>query len=378
MRRAVLTGSAFGTIAAVLMMLRLQIDEGVWLDSRVVPVALVGLFEGGSAGFIAAVVAVAYRIWLGGVGTVASVLTLLATACAAALACAWARRDRDVGPRHALALSLAVYALLLAGFTLLGARGLEIIGRAWLHLLGVTVIGIGVVARLFHDVVAEARFAEEHARFRAIIDEASDAIRIVDPDTFRILDVNRRDCELSGYPRSALIGRDVRDFWPEEPELRALRETSIAEARAHGFARAFGNPYRRASGDVIRVDSTRRIVDHDGRRYEIVIYRESVERENAEAAQRQAEDLRAITLVASAAAHEINNPLTVIVGSLELFSRRVAIDAQERRWLDRAAGAAQRIRDIVGRMTRITRIERTPPRPGLPPMLDIHKSSDVH
>src|SRR5439155_702551 len=123
--------------------------------------------------------------------------------------------------------------------------------------------------------------------------------------------------------------------------------------------------------------ATRRIVNHHGRRYEIVIYRESAEREAAETAQREAADLRAVALLASAAAHEINNPLTVVVGSLELLSRHVGADNQERRWLDRANAAARRIRDIVARMTRITRIERSEARPGLPPMLDIHKSSDV-
>jgi len=189
--------------------------------------------------------------------------------------------------------------------------------------------------------------------------------------------VNRRDCEISGYTRGALIGRDVRHFWPDQPDLRTRREATIAEARDHGFARAFGTPYRRATGELIRVDSTRRIVNHHGRRYEIVIYRESVEREAAETAQREAADLRAVALLASAAAHEINNPLTVVVGSLELLARHLGSDQQERRWLDRANAAAQRIRDIVARMTRITRIERTDARPGLPPMLDIHKSSDV-
>src|SRR5439155_1074729 len=80
--------------------------------------------------------------------------------------------------------------------------------------------------------------------------------------------------------------------------------------------------------------------------------------------QREAADLRAVALLASAAAHEINNPLTVVVGSLELLARHLGSDQQERRWLDRANAAAQRIRDIVARMTRITRIERTDARPG--------------
>src|SRR2546422_3343734 len=50
--------------------------------------------------------------------------------------------------------------------------------------------------------------------------------------------------------------------------------------------------YRRATGELIRVDSTRRIVNHHGRRYEIVIYRESVEREAAETAQRDRKSTR--------------------------------------------------------------------------------------
>ena len=361
----------------VLITARVETPEGIDLDAHTVPLALITLFEGWPTALVATTLPAAYRVWLGGNDAWASLLSLGAAAAAGSLAHAWARRGGGVSPRHALTLSLVVSLTTFASFALLGPRGLTLAGRAWLPLLAISVVGTGVVARLFGDVVERAEAVDAHARFRGIIDEASDAIRIVDPDTLKILDVNRRDCEISGYTRGALIGRDVRHFWPDEPDLRTRREATIAEARDHGFARAFGTPYRRATGELIRVDSTRRIVNHHGRRYEIVIYRESVEREAAETAQREAADLRAVALLASAAAHEINNPLTVVVGSLELLARHLGSDQQERRWLDRANAAAQRIRDIVARMTRITRIERTDARPGLPPMLDLHKSSDV-
>ncbi len=361
----------------VLITARVETPEGIDVDAQTVPVALITLFEGWPTALLATTLPAAYRVWLGGSDAWASVLSVGAAAAAGSLAHVWARRDGGVGPRHALALSVVVFLTTFASFALLDPGGLVLFGRAWLPLLAISVVGIGLVGRLFHDVVKHAEAVDAHARFRTIIDEASDAIRIVDPDTLTILDVNRRDCEISGYAREALIGRDVRTFWPDEPDFRARREATIAEARDHGFARAFGTPYRRATGELIRVDSTRRIVNHHGRRYEIVIYRESVEREAAETAQREAADLRAVALLASAAAHEINNPLTVVVGSLELLARHLGSDQQERRWLDRANAAAQRIRDIVARMTRITRIERTDARPGLPPMLDIQKSSDV-
>jgi len=376
-RRALLNGAVFGGLAVVLMTARIEIADGIYVDARTVPIALIALFEGWPTAVIAATMPAAYRAWLGGSGAWAGVLSLGAAAAAGGLAQTWARRDGGVGPRHALTLSVVVFLTTFVSFALLGARGLDLFGQVWFPLLAVFIVGIGFVARLFHDVVERTEAADAHARFRGIIDEASDAIRIVDPDTFKILDVNRRDCEISGYSREALIGRDVRHFWPDQPELQAPREATTAEAQTHSFARAFGTAYRRASGETIRVDATRRIVDHHGRHYEIVIYRESAEREAAEAARREATDLRAVALLASAAAHEINNPLTVVVGSLELLSRHLAPDHQERRWLERASAAAQRIRDIVARMARITRIERTDAGPGLPPMLDIQKSSDV-
>jgi signal transduction histidine kinase len=115
---------------------------------------------------------------------------------------------------------------------------------------------------------------------------------------------------------------------------------------------------------------------HDGQAYEIVMIRDAGAREALDAARREVLDLRAITLVANAAAHEINNPLTVIVGSIELLQRRLAPDGPENRWIDRAIDSAQRIREIIARMTRITRVEASGAFPGVPAMLDIRRSSD--
>ena len=51
-------------------------------------------------------------------------------------------------------------------------------------------------------------------------------------------------------------------------------------------------------------------------------------------------------------------------------------EGQEMRWIDRAIGSSTRIREIIGRMTRITRIESASSMPGIPAMLDIHRSSE--
>ena len=96
----------------------------------------------------------------------------------------------------------------------------------------------------------------------------------------------------------------------------------------------------------------------------------------AEAARRDAAQLRAVTSLARASAHEINNPLTVVLGGLVLVTRGVKRDSEEAKWLANAKHAAEDIRDIVKRMNRITSIEEVPSAGSLPDMLDIRKSSE--
>lgn len=359
------------------MVARIQVAPGVFIDARSAPIAIAALFEGWTAGIVATLPAVAYRVWLGGDGALAGVVGLLGVLAAGGLTHGWARHDDGLGWRHAFGLGSAVFLVTLGSFAILGERGVRQFASVWLPYAGIYAIGIGVTARLFGDVAERARLASERARFRSVLDEASDAIRIVDPDRMTIVDVNRAECELSGHRREDLIGRDAREVWPLEPELRAEHEAELAEAGEQGYARRFGLTLRTRDGALVRVDSTRRRVAHAGRRYDIIVSREAATREAAEAARREASELRAVTLLARAAAHEINNPLAVVIGSLDLLARRLPAEAKEGELIEQAIAGGTRIRDIVARMARITRVVAEPPTANLPPILDIRKSSEA-
>ena len=374
--RHILNGLAFGALGVTLAIARIQVAPDVYFDARNVPVALIALFEGWTAGLLAAGVVALYRWWgLGGVGMVPGIVSVLTVAVVGGLVHWWATRHGRVGTSHAFALGTATFLATLLGYALLGRPGLDKFAATWPHFLIAYVGGIGILAQLFRDVVEREQLSAAQQRFRALLDEASEAIRIVDPTSHRILETNRADSTLSGCGRASLIGRDAREFWPEDAEGRARWETLAAEASMAGVATGFGLPYRSATG-VRSVDLTVRRVVHDGRAYEIVMIRDAGAREALDAARREVLDLRAITLVANAAAHEINNPLTVIVGSIELLQRRVDADGPENRWVNRAIEAAQRIREIIARMTRITRVESSGAFPGVPAMLDIRRSSE--
>lgn len=103
--------------------------------------------------------------------------------------------------------------------------------------------------------------------------------------------------------------------------------------------------------------------------------RYAIERERLERAAREAEALRSVARLANAAAQEINDPLMVILGTLELLERRAAPDTAS--WgVPRALAAVERIREIIHRMMHITRFEVVNQPPTLPEMLDLRKSSD--
>ena len=250
--RPVAIGLTFGVVAVVLMISRIHVGDDRFVDARAIPIALVALGESVPAGVLAAAVAAAYRLWLGGSGTVAGVLGIAATAAAAVAVRAWARRDGGIGLRHSLVLSFAVWLLTAISFLLLGRHGPTMLAPVWLPLFFLNLVGIGLVARLFTQVV-------------------------------------------------------------------------LAQA--------------------------------------------------AEAARRDAAKLRAVTALAHAAAHEINNPLMAIVGGLALVARDLRPDSDQARWLATAKGGSDQIRDIVKRMNQITTVEEVPRQGALPPMLDITKSS---
>ena len=102
----------------------------------------------------------------------------------------------------------------------------------------------------------------------------------------------------------------------------------------------------------------------------------ATERKRAEEAQRQVATLRSVAALANAAAHEINNPLAVVVGHLELEVARTQ-DAETRLRLTKARAAAERIREIVARMHNVTGLEIADDPPGLPDRLDLDRSTEL-
>ena len=148
----------------------------------------------------------------------------------------------------------------------------------------------------------------------------------------------------------------------------ADRDLIIAKISAGGDVVDAELVGRRRDGSLVPVSmSVRRIVEDEGVIHEGILV-DLTERKRAE----EATALRSVAELANAAAHEINNPLAIIVGQLELIGRGDDVAGG----IVAAQTAADRIRDIVHHMVRITHLEPSPSwSPDLPRMLDIRRSA---
>ena len=90
-------------------------------------------------------------------------------------------------------------------------------------------------------------------------------------------------------------------------------------------------------------------------------------------AETESASLRAVTQLANAAAHEINNPLSVITGQLHFLARDPQVPSSRVVAIEEAA---LRIREIVLQMLHLTRVEVVKQHRDLPEMLDLYRSSD--
>jgi DNA-binding response OmpR family regulator len=105
--------------------------------------------------------------------------------------------------------------------------------------------------------------------------------------------------------------------------------------------------------------------------------RYAIERVRGERSRREAETLRAVNRLALTAAHEINNPLTVVIGQLQLLAAEFAHTGQATTRIAPALEAADRIARIVDLMGRITRLEAHEVGAGMPEILDLWRSAGL-
>ena len=164
-----------------------------------------------------------------------------------------------------------------------------------------------------------------------------------------------------------LIAPELRDVVTGRVEARLRGESIPATVELEAL---------RLDGSRFWVAATATVVEWEGAPSTFVSFVDISERQRREAAEREAESLRSVAKLANAAAHEINNPLTVVGGNLQLLAERLGDRPDLARYFERGERAIKQIADMVGQMTRVTRLTPlTNLDTGGVPTLDLRRSS---
>jgi PAS domain S-box-containing protein len=227
----------------------------------------------------------------------------------------------------------------------------------------------GATLLSFRDVTDERKTRDELMQTRnflqSLIDASVDAIVAADMQGTIIL-FNKGAQRLYGYSPEDAIGKmNVRALYPREGAREVMR---MLRSRSHGGVGRL-EPVRIESidsdGTVFPISLTSAIIyEDDEPTATFGIFTDLRERVRVEQQLAQAQEKLAVTEkqalvaeLAGAAAHELNQPLTSVMGYAELLVRRLSTDPANLRAAEVIHGEAQRMAEIVRKIGKLTRYE---------------------
>jgi PAS domain S-box-containing protein len=184
-----------------------------------------------------------------------------------------------------------------------------------------------------------------------------------------LLAVNEAWVDYTGYPASRAVGASFADFLdPQSAELyRQKAVPELIDTVADRDSRSVEYRLVKASGEVADIVLTAR-PERDpatGRfLHSLTVINDITARNRAEAALRQSQKLEALGGLTGGVAHDFNNLLMIILGSLQLLTRRLPPDdARAARLLDAATQGARRGAALTARLLAFARQQELSPGP---------------
>jgi len=242
-------------------------------------------------------------------------------------------------------------------------------------LIGALALAWFLGVRLRRVSARTSELAASERQYRRLIEDSAEGIVIHRLGVIRF--TNTAALRLFGFTDSAqAVGKPWLDLiTPGHREAVTARVD--ARMRGESIPATVELEALRRDGSHLWLAATATVVEWEGSPSHFVSFIDISDRQRREAAEREAESLRSVTKLANAAAHEINNPLTVVGGNLQLLAERLRDRPELGRYFERVEQAIRQIADMISHMTRITRLT---PLSGVDtggvPTLDLRRSSE--
>lgn len=360
---ALLSGLLFGGVALVGMMTPMTLQPGLIFDGRSIILTVSGMFGGPLAAAIASAMAIAYRVWLGGVGAVMGIAVIAGTA---AIGSGW-YFVRRIHP--AIVRTWGLYLCgLLAHLWMIGCMFLlpaHLVAKVFAN-LAVPVLLIYPVATLLisllflqmeRHVVTEKALQESEVRFRSLFEEHDAVFLLIEPQSGAIVDANQSAADYYGYSRQELRRLLITDINRLDPaEVQRLRLKAAQKMQKY-----FEMPHRLKDGRerIVEVYSSPVLINGQQQLFSIV--HDITDKKEAElelvTARNAAEAAnRAKSEFLANMSHEIRTPLNGLLGMVQLMGF-TPLNEEQKEYLQNMEICSGTLLSLISDILDLSRIE---------------------
>ena len=206
---------------------------------------------------------------------------------------------------------------------------------------------------------AEEELRESERKYRHLFDSLNDAAFLADAETGLILETNQQATAMLGRTREEIIGMHQSALHPPGQADRYRQE--FAACLQQGRATTFDADVVRKDGTLVPVAISASTLSMGGRHLVLGLFRDISELKKTEAEKKLLEEkallashLASIGGMAAGIAHEVNNPLTGVLGFSEVLMRKDLPEAI-RKDVEIIHRGAQRAASILNRMLTFAR-----------------------
>lgn len=349
----VFIGVLYGGFAILAMTVPVTLMEGAIFDGRSIILSLAGLFEPPFVTIIAAVIASAYRIHLGGIGMLTGVGSIIISSAIGLLIGIFVRQKKfNLTFWNLFSFGLLVHvSLILWFFSFPRSIAMEILSSIAVPYVVTFSLTSMLIGLFMHSqqqrLIAEQELEKNEKKYRELVEMLQEGVWMIDKHAVTTF-VNPSMAAMLGYQAGEMVGRNLLEFVEQNQKFTTQENL---DRRAHGMRERHESVFLNRNGSrvYVIVEATP-VYDNDGKyagslagiqditdrkkaEGELEKYSRELERmveertkalKDAQGQLITAEKLATLGEMAASVGHELRNPLSVIRNAaylLRSFSR---------------------------------------------------------
>ncbi len=171
---------------------------------------------------------------------------------------------------------------------------------------------------------AEQLLRQSEEKFSRLFKLSPDTIVLSDLDSGIILDVNDNFLQQTGYSREEAIGSTPRELNIVADDFK--REILLRSLKTHGQVRNLELEIKRKDGSFGLNSMSAQKIEIEGRPFILSVHRDITETKKIHEMMVQTEKMISVGGIAAGIAHEINNPLGIVLQAAQNLAKRIRPD----------------------------------------------------